>query len=47
MAEGITLDHSCDIQAEVDAVRHLSSDPNPIRCSDSDSKALGSRAPLR
>lgn len=47
MAEGITLDHSCDVQSESDAVRRLTSDPNPIRSSDSDRKALGSRAPLR
>jgi hypothetical protein len=47
VAEGITLDHNCDIQSEAEAVGRLTSDPNPIRCSDSDRKSLGSRAPLR
>ena len=32
---------------EESVVRSLSTDPNPIRCSDSDKRALGPRAPLR
>ena len=32
---------------EESVVRSLTTDPNPIRCSDSDKKALGARAPLR
>ena len=43
----LTLDHSCDVPAEADGVRSLSSDPAPVRASDNDRRALGGRAPLR
>ena len=47
LAEGITLDHGCDVPKEVEGIRILSNDPNPVRQSDNDRKHLGIRAPLR
>ena len=46
-AARLTLDHACDVPAEAEGVRSLTSDPNPVRASDNDRKALGARAPLR
>ena len=37
----------CDVPKEVEGIRSLTNDPNPVRVSENDRKHLGTRAPLR
>lgn len=42
--QGITLDHTCQVDEEVAVVKYLSKDPDPIRQSENDKRRFGNAA---